>query len=91
MPNANTNHRAKQTAAECYAERQDVCQGLLERVVSRLEQHKKDHAQEPANGRYPGDLGRVTEEHAYVLVFLGDRSAVNQLALGRILRRHLPD
>lgn len=71
----------KQTAAACYAERHADAQDLLKRIVSRLEQHKKDQAQEPANWGYPGDLGRVTEELAYVLASLGDRSAVDAKGL----------
>jgi len=51
-------------------------------VLARiLEQHKKDQTQEPANWGYAGDLGRVTEELAYVLASLGDRSAVDQKGL----------
>ena len=71
----------KQTAAQCYAERFTESQNLLKRIASRLEQHKKDQAQEPANWGYPGDLGRVTEELAYVLASLGDRSTVDQKGL----------
>ena len=70
----------KQTAA-CYAERHAQCQDLLKRIASRLGQHQKDHSQEPANWGYPGDLGRVTEELAYVLASLGDRSAVDAKGL----------
>ena len=76
-----TTKTTKQTAAACYAERHDECQDLLKRIASRLEQHKRDHAHEPANWGYPGDLGRVTEELAYVLASLGDRSAVDQKGL----------
>jgi hypothetical protein len=71
----------KQTAAACYAERHAEIMDLLKRIASRLEQHRKDQAQEPANRGYPGDLGRVTEELAYVLASLGDRSAVDQKGL----------
>ncbi len=71
----------KQTAAACYAERHTECQDLLKRIASRLEQHKQDQAQEPANWGHAGDLGRVTEELAYVLASLGDRSAVDQKGL----------
>ncbi len=71
----------KQTAAACYAERHAEAQDLLKRIASRLEQHKKDQGQDPANWGYPGDLGRVTEELAYVLANLGDRSAVDQKGL----------
>jgi hypothetical protein len=70
----------KQTAA-CYAERHTECQDLLKRIASRLEQHQKDQAQEPADWGHAGDLGRVTEELAYVLASLGDRSAVDQKGL----------
>jgi hypothetical protein len=73
--------KTKQTAAACYAERHMECQDLLKRIVTRLEQHQNDQSQEPANWGYAGDLGRVTEELAYVLASLGDRSAVDQKEL----------
>ena len=76
-----TAKTTQQTAAACYAERHAECQDLLKLIASRLEQHKKDQAQEPANWGYPGDLGRVTEELAYVLASLGDRSAVDAKGL----------
>jgi hypothetical protein len=70
-----------QTAAACYAERHAECQDLLKRIASRLEQHQKYQAQEPANWGYPGDLGHITQELAYVLASLGDRSAVDAKGL----------
>jgi hypothetical protein len=76
-----TAKTTKQTAAATYAERHTECADLLKRIASRLEQHKQDQAQEPANWGYPGDLGRVTEELAYVLASLGDRSAVDAKGL----------
>ena len=76
-----TTKTTKQTAAACYAERHTECADLLKRIAIRLEQHKKDQAQEPANWGYTGDLGRVSEELAYVLASLGDRSAVDQKGL----------
>ncbi|MEO8594063.1 MAG: hypothetical protein ABI759_12140 [Candidatus Solibacter sp.] len=76
-----TAKTAKQAAAACYAERHAECQDLLKRIASRLEQHQKDQTLEPANWGYPGDLGRVTEELAYVLASLGDRSAVDAKGL----------
>ena len=76
----NTN-TTKQTAAACYAERHTECQDLLKRIGSRLEQHKKEQAKDPADWGYPGDLGRVTKELAYVLATLGDRSAVDAKGL----------
>jgi hypothetical protein len=76
-----TNKQAKQTAAECYAARHAECAELLKRIAARLDQHQKDQAQEPANWGYAGDLGRVTEELAYVLASLGDRSAVDAKGL----------
>ena len=76
-----TTKTTKQTAAACYAERHAEAQDLLKRIAKRLEQHKQDQAQEPANWGYPGDLGRITEELAYVLASLGDRSAVDQKGL----------
>jgi hypothetical protein len=76
-----TTKTSKQTAAVCYAERRAECQDLLKRIACRLEQHGKEQAQDPANWGYPGDLGRVTEELAYVLASLGDRSAVDRKGL----------
>ena len=71
----------KQTAAACYAQRQTECQDLLQRIADQLERHAARQAQAPADWGYPGDLGRVTEELAYVLASLGDRSAVDQKGL----------
>ena len=76
-----TTKTTKQTAAACYAERHTECQDLLKRIAARLEQHQKQQAQEPANWGHAGDLGRVTEELAYILASLGDRSAVDQKGL----------
>ena len=77
----HTNEQAKQIATECYAARYTESHDLLKRIASRLEQHKASQAQEPANWGYAGDLGRVTEELAYVLAALGDRSAVDAKGL----------
>ena len=71
----------RQTAAACYAERHAECQDLLRRITSRLDQHQQDQSKDPANWGYAGDLGRVSEELAYVLASLGDRSAVDQKGL----------
>ena len=76
-----TNKTTKQTAAACYAERHAECQDLLKRIASRLEQHKKDQEKEPANWGYAGDLDHISNELAYVLASLGDRSAVDQKGL----------
>ncbi len=79
MPRAT--HTKQQTAAACYAARYTECQDILKRIAKRLERHQQEQAQEPANWGYPGDLGRVTEELAYVLASLGDRSAVDAKGL----------
>ena len=71
----------KQTAAACYAERHAETENLLKRIAFRLDVHRGCQAQEPANWGFAGDLGRVTEELAYVLASLGDRSAVDQKGL----------
>jgi uncharacterized protein (UPF0128 family) len=76
-----TTKTTQQSAATCYAERHAECQDLLKRIASRLEQHRKSQAKESANWGYAGDLGRMTEELAYVLASLGDRSAVDQKGL----------
>ena len=78
---AMKNTKAKQTATACYAERHAECQDLLKRIASRLDEHRKRQAEEPADWGYAGDLGRVSEELAYVLASLGDRSAVDQKGL----------
>ncbi len=76
-----TTKTTKQTAAETYAARHAECADLLKRIASRLAQHQKEQAAEPANWGHAGDLGRVTEELAYVLASLGDRSAVDAKGL----------
>jgi hypothetical protein len=76
-----TAKTTNQTAASCYAERHAECEDLLKRIASRLEQHKKEQAQNSTDWGYPGDLGRVTEELAYVLASLGDRSAADRKGL----------
>ena len=70
-----------QTAAGCYAERYTEAQDLLKRIASRLAEHKKRQATRPADWGYAGDLGRITEQLAYVLADLGDTSAVDQKGL----------
>ena len=78
----NTKSQAtKQTPAACYAERHAEAQDLLKRIASRLAAHQKEQAAEPTNWGYPGDLGRITEQLAYVLADLGDRSAVDAKGL----------
>ena len=51
-----TAKTTKQTAAACYAERHAESMDLLKRIASRLEQHQKDQAQEPANWGYAGRI-----------------------------------
>jgi hypothetical protein len=76
-----TTKTVNESAAACYAERHTECQDLLKRIASRLAEHQKSQAQEPANWGYAGDLGRVAETLVYVLADLGDRSAVDQKGL----------
>jgi hypothetical protein len=76
-----TAKTTKQTAAACYAERHAECEKLMKRIAFQLDVHRGCQAQEPANWGYAGDLGHVTEELAYVLASLGDRSAVDQKGL----------
>jgi hypothetical protein len=77
----NTRTQPKQSAAEAYASRHAEAQDLLKRITSRLAAHQKEQAAEPANWGYSGDLGRITEQLAYVLADLGDRSAVEAKGL----------
>ena len=81
---AMRNTKAQSTtkdAARIYAERHAEAQDLLERIAARLADHQKRQAQEPADWGYAGDLGRITEQLAYVLADLGDRSAVDEKGL----------
>ena len=70
-----------QTAAGCYAERHAEAQDLLERIATRLAEHKQRQAAAPADWGWAGDLGRITEQLACVLADLGDRSAVDEKGL----------
>ena len=81
MEKPKTDKRTKQTAAECYAERHAECQNLLKRIGQQLEVHSRDQQATSAYWTHAGDLGHVTEQLAYILAFLGDRSAVDQKGL----------
>ena len=78
---ARTKQTAKQTAAACYAERHAECLDLLKRIAQQLARHQQEQAAEPADWGFPGDLGHVNEELAYVLASLGDRRAVDAKGL----------
>jgi hypothetical protein len=80
MRNSKTQSTT-QTAADCYAARHAEAQDLLKRIASRLAEHKKRQAAAPADWGYSGDLGRITEQLAYVLADLGDTSAVDAKGL----------
>jgi hypothetical protein len=66
-----------QTAAGCYADRHAEAQDLLKRIA----EHKRRQASAPTDWGYSGDLGRITEQLAYVLADLGDPSAVDAKGL----------
>jgi hypothetical protein len=73
--------QTKQTANACYAVRVEEAQDLLKRITQQLARHQQEQAAEPADWGFPGDLGHITEELAYVLASLGDRSAVDAKGL----------
>lgn len=77
----NEAQTTKQTAAGCYAVRYTEAQDLLKRIAARLAEHERRQAAAPADWGYSGDLGRITEQLAYVLADLGDRSAVDAKGL----------
>lgn len=81
MKNTKAQATTKQNAAACYGERFAEAQDLLKRIAGRLADHRKRQAAEPADWGYAGDLGRITEQLAYVLADLGDRSAVEAKGL----------
>jgi len=70
-----------QTTVGCYAERYAEAQDLLKRIAARLAEHRQRQAAAPADWGYAGDLGRITEQLAYVLADLGDTSAVRAKGL----------
>ncbi|MFZ5792531.1 MAG: hypothetical protein ACOY3L_17715 [Pseudomonadota bacterium] len=70
-----------QNAAALYAARHAEAQDLLERIARRLAEHKQRQAARSADWGYTGDLGRITEQLAYVLAGLGDASAAEAKGL----------
>ena len=76
-----TRKTTKETAAKCYADRFRECRDLLKRIDARLDVHAATQREFPTKWGYPGDLGSVTEQLAYVLAALGDRSAVDAKGL----------
>jgi hypothetical protein len=81
MRNTKAQSTTQQTAAHLYAARYTEAQDLLKRIASRLAEHKKRQTAAPADWGYSGDLGRITEQLAYVLADLGDQSAVEAKGL----------
>ena len=81
MRNTKAQSTTQQTAAGCYAARYAEAQELLKRIATRLAEHKKRQAARSADWSYSGDLGRITEQLAYVLADLGDASAVRAKCL----------
>jgi len=79
--NTKAQSTTQQTAAGCYAARYAEAQDLLKRIAVRLAEHRKRQAGKPADWGYAGDLGRITEQLAYVLADLGDPSAVDAKGL----------
>jgi len=77
---AHTKQTTKQTAAACYAERHAECQDCCSASRSSLSGTSKNRPPRLPIG-LPGDLGHVSEELAYVLASLGDRSAVDAKGL----------
>ncbi len=71
----------QQTAAACYAERHAEASELVKRITDQLDRHRSLQGGNPDSWGYAGDLGRVTEQLAYVLANLGDRSAVDAKGL----------
>lgn len=51
------------------------------RIADQLAAHKEAQTAESTNWGFAGDLGRITEQLAYVLAALGDRSAVDEKGL----------
>lgn len=78
---ASKTAETRKTAAATYTERYSEAQQLLERLTAALKSHSDKQANNPKHWGYPGDLGHVTEQLAYVLASLGDRTAVDAKGL----------
>ena len=72
----NTISKTKETAAACYAARHAEAEDLLKRIATRLAEYQTRQAEEPRNWGYAMYMGHITEQLAYVLADLGDRSVV---------------
>ena len=77
---ANTSH-ADRTAAGLYASRLAEIQDLLARITGALEAHSARQQQKAGDYGYAGTLGSITEQLAYILATLGDRSGVEAKGL----------
>ncbi|MGA1373031.1 MAG: hypothetical protein ACO3Z6_15700 [Pseudomonadales bacterium] len=78
---SNTNHHSTHNAAAAYTQRQAEAQDLLQRIADRLVIHQNEQNAEPADWSHAGSLAHVNEQLAFVLAFLGDRSAVDAKGL----------
>lgn len=57
--NTTRQAAAKQTAADKYAELQELIATRLEQLKQDLEKHQARHAADPKNWGYPGDLQHI--------------------------------
>ena len=60
-------NQIKQTAAECYADRQQDIGVLLDLIAEELRIHAALAAKDPKNWGFAGDLGRIRENLKDVL------------------------
>ena len=65
--NAGVKNRAEETAAECYAARQQDIGVLLDLIAEELRIHANSAAKGPKNWGFAGDLGRIRENLKDVL------------------------
>lgn len=71
----------KETAAARYAARHAEAEDLLKRITTDLAEYQKRQTEEPKNWGYAMFMGHITEQLAYVLADLGDRSVVEAKGL----------
>ena len=82
----------KQTAAECYAQRQDEVGALLDLIGQEAKAHAERAAAEPRHWGYPGSLGHLRDLLVEALAFISGmpeqavRETLDDLQAGREAR-----
>lgn len=81
MPLKTLHEIRNMTASESYRDAYVLALELLQGCLTALKAHREAQTTDPGNYGYVGDLGRVSEDLAYVMAALGDTSAVEKMGL----------